>query len=445
MRFALGSRRNFVVVEWLFGVGVVASIIHAYLFLRSDGFLPPPFYFNYDDTLMDGYNTAYWAFQGGIYDVWRSIYPPVSFAWFKLFAMPRCYVGSEAYWRACDWWLVTMLVGFTIGNAVLVWCMYRRHRRATALPRAIAVGFGMPMLFALERGNLIVPAFTFFVLAFGNLLPQARLRWLAAGMAANFKPYLIAAIFAVLLRRRWRWFEGALLGCVLVYLISWIIVGDGSPMQVFRNTVVFADSDRTADWSVAYYPSSYIPLHSFLANSRAPLSRMLGSAPMEFAGWFLPVITRISQLMGVLGAAAIWLRPSLFPATRSIAFAVIIALTAQETGGYAVCFVAFLVFFEEGSGWCVRTALVLCYLLSLCADVVLVQLDVQLGLESYLGGRPVTASYGLTLGTLVRPLMLLMIMNLLSAATLHRLLLTLHGEGRLAIPWRARPSYAAQP
>lgn len=445
MRVALRPRRIFVIVEWLFGAAIVASIIHAYLFLLSDGFLPPPFYFNYDDTFMDGYNTAYWAFQSGTYDTWRSIYPPISFAWFKLFAMPRCYVGSEAYWRTCDWWLMTMLIGFTIGNALLVWRMYRRHRRATALPRAIAVGFGMPMLFALERGNLIILAFTFFVLAFGNLLPQARWRWLAAGMAANFKPYLISAIFAVLLRRRWRWFEGALVGCVLVYLVSWIIVGDGSPMQVFRNTIVFADSDRTADWSVAYYPSSYIPLHSFLGNSRAPLSRILGSTPMEFAGWFLPTVTRLSQLLGLLGAAAIWLRPALFPATRGVALATIIALTAQETGGYAVCFVTFLVFFEEGSGWCRRLALVLCYMLSLCADIVLVELDVQLGLESYLGGRPVTASYGLTLGTLVRPLMLLMVMNLLSLATLHRLLTALHAEGRLTIPWRARPSYAAQP
>lgn len=437
-------QRLVLALEWFLGLAVVAGLIHAYVYLQTDGVLPPPFYFAYNDTFMDGFNTAYWAAEGGAYDIWLSIYPPISFAFLKLFSMSRCYIGSNVYWRTCDWYFPAVLIAFSVLNIGLVYAMYRKDRRATAIPRTIAVALGMPMLFALERGNLIIPTFTFFVLATGNLLPQARLRWLSAAIAVNFKPYLIAAVFAVLLRRRWRWFEGAVLATVLVYAVTWTIIGDGSPMQVYRNTVTFAESGRTSDWTVAYYPSSYIPLHDFLANSPTPLLRMLGSFPLDFASWFLPAITRFTQAFAVLAAAVIWLRPGLFPATRAVALAIMIALTAQETGGYAVCFATFLVFFEEGQGWCRIGALILCYALSICVDFIVVQLDVLVSVESFLGGRPVTASYGLTLGTLIRPLGLLLVMNLLSLATVHRFVAVLRAEGRLVIPWRASRAYAAQ-
>lgn len=436
---ARGTRRKRLRLglEWVLGALVLASIANAYLFFRTNGFLPPPFFFNYLDSLMDGYNTAAWAFRPGAYDIWRSIYPPISFAWFHLFATPSCYVGTEVYARDCDWWLRTAMVLFFFGNTVLVWVMYRRHHRPTALPRAIAVGFGMPMLYALERANLIIPAFTFFALAYGPLLRSARLRWIAAACAANFKPYLVVGIVATLLRRQWRWFEGAVVACVLVYLVSWIIVRDGTPLQVVRNTIIFADASRAAEWPVSYYASSYIPLHTFLNESRAPLIRLIGTDPIDFADWFLPLFMRATQALTMVAAAAIWLRPGLFPKTRGIALAVMFALSAQETGAYAMCFVLFLLFFERMEGFCLTTALIIGYLLSLCVDYFLVQLDLQVMMESFLAGRRVTASYGLTVGTIIRPAGLLLIMDLLSIATLTKLVSTLAAERRLRFPWRS--------
>ncbi|WP_374944714.1 hypothetical protein [Sphingomonas sp.] len=423
--------------RWVEGVGaavLIGTIVNAYLFLRTNGFLPPPFFFNYRDSLMDGYNTAAWSFRNGAYEIWRSVYPPISFAWFKLFATGSCYAGSEVFARDCDWWLRTAMLGFFFGNVVLVWVAYRRTNRATALPRAIAVGLGMPMLYALERANLIIPAFTFFVLAYGPLVKSARWRWVCAAAAANFKPYLLAAIFSTLLRRQWRWFEGAIVACVVVYVVTWLIVGDGTPMQILRNTVIFADSGRIADWPVAHYPSSYLPLHAFLGESKGPLVKLLGSGPLDLAAWLLPVLMRGSQVLAMAAAAAIWVKPELFPRTRSAALAVMVALSLQETGGYAVCFAMFLVFFEEGRGFCRIAALLIAYLLNMCYDYFLVQLDFQLMVESYLGGRPVSASYGLSVGTLLRPAGLLLIMDLLAFATLHRLWAALRAEGRVRMP-----------
>ena len=52
------------------------------------------------------------------------------------------------------------------------------------------MGLGLPMLYALERGNLLILCFTCFVLGYGDLLRQRWLRCLALASAMNFKPYL---------------------------------------------------------------------------------------------------------------------------------------------------------------------------------------------------------------------------------------------------------------
>jgi hypothetical protein len=388
---------------------------------------------------MDGINTAMWAHLPGAYDVWRSIYPPLSFVWLKIFSLSQCYADADGFSiRDCDWVFRYTMWGFFFLNLPLIYLMYRRTDGRTAVPRAIAVGLGLPMLFALERGNLVIPCFTFFALGHGPFLRSARLKWLCVAMTVNFKPYLIGPVFASLLRRRWRWFEGCVVSIILVYAVSYVLYGSGSPMEVIENMIIFAESGREADWSVSYYASSYVSLTGFL-ESDFPLMIRLGSWQIEFWSWALPWIIHFGQAMVVLAGIATLLQPGAIPRYRMAALATLFAVCSQETGGYAQVFALFLVFFERWQGPMRIIALSGAYLLCMTADYVIAPFMGHVVQESYAGNRPVDAAYGVGIGSIARPGILLLIMISLSIATIGDALKAYRARGGHLMPSRLKP------
>ena len=90
------------IIETLLALAVVASFGWTALVFHRTGYLPQPFVFDTNDTFMDWFNTAYWAHHPGAYDIWQSIYPPLSFVFLKLVGLPGCYLDSPFYARDCD-------------------------------------------------------------------------------------------------------------------------------------------------------------------------------------------------------------------------------------------------------------------------------------------------------------------------------------------------------
>ena len=106
--------------------------------------------------------------------------------------------------RECDFAGVWTLLAFFALNFPIVYLTYRHNPdRASAGFRTLALCAGLPMLYALERGNLIIPCFTFFALGYGKVLRSAKLRWIAVAFTVNFKPYLVLTLLPQLFRRRW--------------------------------------------------------------------------------------------------------------------------------------------------------------------------------------------------------------------------------------------------
>ncbi|MGQ2930255.1 MAG: hypothetical protein ACT6Q3_07275, partial [Sphingopyxis sp.] len=91
------------VPEALLALAVVASSAWTLRFFLEFGYLPQPFVFDTNDTFMDWFNTAYWANNPGIYNVWRSIYPPLSFVFLDATSLPGCYLHNSFTARDCDW------------------------------------------------------------------------------------------------------------------------------------------------------------------------------------------------------------------------------------------------------------------------------------------------------------------------------------------------------
>ncbi len=417
MSAAPARRRNTRRFELLLCVPIFASIVYTIWFLLKYHYLPQPFFYEPSGTWMDWYSLTQWSQHHGAYDVAQTIYPPLSFVLMKLFAIPHCYdlTYSEEV-RPCDWLGGVALTLMWVANFPLTYLSFRKIDRATALPRAFALAFGFPMLFAFERGNLLLFCYACMVLAYGPLLKSARLRWLFAGIAVNFKVYLVAALLAPLLRRRWLAVEGAVIATVLVYLVTWYILGEGSPAQLIRNLGNYSGGFGAAALLDLWFPSSYIPVRLLLDGS-FPVYVILGSYEASIVLIIVTVLTRGVQAMILLASAAAWLRPEAVPQHRLVYLAISLALSASEAGGYTQVLLILFVFMESWRGIARPIAIVIAYVLCISFDITLGGAP-PLVRDSFLGNTYVIAEYGFGLMSLLRPGLMLTMAALLAGVTI---------------------------
>jgi len=414
-------------IEAALGVAMVAALIGVAWFFVEFGYLPPPFFHDIDDTFMDWYNTVFWGFQGGTYSNWLSIYPPLSFVLLNLVSNRACYEISPDFGRACDPSGVVVLVLFFVLNLFILLKIYTKADRRTAMARTIAVGLGMPMLFALERGNLVLPCFTVFILGHGRLLRSAWQRWLCFALSVNFKPYLVLPIVADVIRGRWRAAEGCMVACLLVYLVSFIIIGKGTPMEFIINSIGFEGKPIALSINGVEYSSNFVPALDLL-QTILPIMHFMGSRPMELMEFWIPLLTRLGEMGVVLCfAAALW-RPSALTGHRLATLSMTLVIILINPGGYSQIFLIFLVFLERWEGAALGTAILAAYGLCLPADFEFLTISQPIK-QGYLSQRTVIYDLGLTVGEFVRPGLILLIQYALVAASLRDL-------------WKAGPARA---
>lgn len=405
-------------IEWLFAASVVGGAIYCVAHLLVEGYFPAPLFYDSTDTWMDWFNTAAYAVNGGAYAAWNSIYPPLSFVFLRLTSIDSCFVAVEpGFARRCDWLGVATLHGFYVANILIVSLAYLRIDRRTALPRSLAMAFGLPMLTALDRGNLVVVCFTCFALAYSPLLGSSRAKAIAAGLAINFKVYLIAAVLPHLLRRRWRWVEMALLSTVFVYLVTYAWYGSGTPGEIIRNIAEFAEGGDATNFLDGWAAGTYKPVLNLLTNPVSPIINLLGSSTVEVLVVVIPLLVVLAQGLIVVAAAAAALRPESVPVFRLTNLGVCLALMTSESTSYTNAFVLFLVFMERWRGPARITALIAAYLLALPLDVLMFRLP-PINRHAFFIDREIFVAYAVTYGPLVRPGLLLAIGGAIGCATI---------------------------
>ncbi len=409
--------------ELILTVTIVAGAVYIALFFYQWRFLPQPFTYDPSQTFMDWVTTAFYAHRPGAYGVWGTVYPPLSFAFLKIFSNSSCYstdliFGTNASTATleCDRVSQISIVGFYVINVFLTFLCLRRSDPSTAVLRTIAIACGLPMLFTLERGNLIMPCYTFFMLGHARILRPAWLRWLSLAMSINFKPYLALTVLPYGVLRRWRWLEGCGLATLLVYLVTYAIVGEGSPMEIFKNQALWLESTSGDLWWNLFYSTTYMSWFRAIHGSY-PILLFFDSRPLDLASFVIPLVIRIGQVGVIAAMAAAWFRPGAATAYRLAALGLSLVLTASNPGGYTELFIVFMVFFERWKGVAPVIALVAAYLISIPVDHI-VTVTVSAPQESWLGKREVINTYGISLGQFVRPGLLLIIQYALSAATL---------------------------
>ncbi|WP_174278580.1 hypothetical protein [Sphingomonas bacterium] len=408
--------RSFRTIEQALALAVVAGAAWSVGHLLVRGWLPQPFYPDPADYWMDWFHTAWWSRHDGAYDRWRTLYPPVSFMLLRALSLPRCYLdGNDAAVRGCDWVGTIALHGWYVLDVLLIAATFTVQDRRTAVPRAVALTLGLPMLNALDRGNLILVCLACFVLAHGPLLRGVRSRSLALGLTINLKVYLIATAFAVLPHGRWRVFGGALLATGGVYLLSWACWGAGDPVALAGNLIGWSVHLRevTSLWDI-WYSTAYGPVVAALNGSLVPL----GPGWTRGLAAVIPPVVHGVQVLILVAAVVAARQPATVSPQRLLNLATLIALVTSDGGGYAQVLTIFLTFSERPRGIGVRVALIVGYLLSVPVDLGLVHIVTRAAGDGVHAG-PIVADYWLTLGQLLRPAGVLVLASALSCATIH--------------------------
>jgi hypothetical protein len=349
---------------------------------------------------MDWFNVAYYANRPGTYDVWHSVYPPLSFVFLRLFSVHRCY-GDPFNARDCDWiGTATLLVSYA-ADCGLAALAFRRRNRASALPRSLAFALGLPLLFTLERGNLILVCLIPFILAYGDMLGSAASRALAMAMTINFKPYLMVPALALAVRRDWRGLELAGLATLALYLLTLMLFGSGSLAALLENTTIFAAFVSGQFWGQSYYSTSYSTLLA-ISDSPLPILTFVSSRVVETVLWLIPVLITASQIIAFVGLVAAWLQPRAVSFARNAVLLMGAHFVTQSPGGYTLTFLVFLVFLETGRRPGQIVALVAAYALSINYDLIIATV-VDGNATSWLSGRATHVNFGLAIGQFVRP------------------------------------------
>ncbi len=411
-------------VETVGALLILIGLWRVYSLFMSNGYLGPPFVFDVGDTFMDWFNTAYYAHNGHAYDIWRTIYLPLSFVVTGLFGDPTCYDRAPYDARDCDvfgiYFILFMYVVCVVVTALSLW----RQDRSTAVQRSIAIAAGGPLLYALERGQLIMLTYIAFVLLYGGLLRSRKWFVATAAFMANTKVYMVFPLLALPIKRDWRLFEYCALGALALYLVTILIVGAGTPFELIGNLVNWFGVRLGTVWDEMLYTTTYKPLLQ-LDVYQYPVRDYIDQRWVDAGIVFIQGYVLGSRLVCWACIALAWLYPKSISTTRLIFFILMQSFINQNPGGYSITLIVFLVFMEKARSPATVLAIICAYLMSVPGDWTLVKLfDAER--QSWLSGRLVMSEYVVPWGALVRPgiiAILLWALAIDSLINVHRMML----------------------
>jgi hypothetical protein len=236
----------------------IAGCIYFWLSFTENGYLPSPFVYDKADTFMDFFNPMYWADEPGRYTDWDSVYPPLNFLFLKgarwlLFGQVH---ESDAFTlRDSAKPLIPYIVAAFAAAPLFVF-RYDLWRGFTSAQKSllfITFLLSPPMLFSIERGNLIIFALGFLALA---LARPGWMRTLAIGMLINIKPYFALYLVAFAISQRPKELVSCTMMAGAIFLISGIML-DEHFLEFVQNLLQFSqDQNLFSPREVLALPSS---------------------------------------------------------------------------------------------------------------------------------------------------------------------------------------------
>jgi len=398
-------RQNFLTAALLlFTLLEILWIGHVTHFVRQQGYLPAPFFMDKSDTFMDFFHPLYWSDHPGRYDDWRSVYPPLNFLILKtlklLFWGVRDFPDAFRL-RQLGTMPVACLVLLYFGSvlAVLFSPWYRRYGTGQRILLFFVIVLSAPLLFSLERGNLVILCLPALLLAFSEK------RWVAVlgtALLINLKPYFVLLLARYAVRRDGRGLLDALLASAGIFLVTGLLVDPNFPYML-QNLFSFArDDDLFSGKGLLSFPTS-VSAFSLVLQHVAQKGQPFGWMTPQFMLLGAQAIS-IAKAVALLFALMTLCKKGgeTDEAHLMILLLLLILNAGVSVGGYSILFllVVLPLFFEMRRGWLYILLVALMYVPLDAIAVYARDAGVQ---YSYISERPVHVVWELGLGGVLRP------------------------------------------
>lgn len=318
----------------------IVGVIYYACFFYGAGYLPAPFIYDKSDTFMDFFHVMYWSNEPGRYTEWQSVYPPINFLFMKIVGW--LFLGNADFVDGFDirgssvglqcFIVVSYLVMPAVAMASDLWRNFSRQDKR--LLYFIWV-LSTPVLFGMERGNLLIFCLPFLALA----LTQSRFRLLAIAILINIKPYFALFILAPVAALCWSDMIVLVMLAGAIFVFSGLLL-DPNFLYFLQNLIDFGQSDTVfSGREVLSLPSSVAAFpYAFLAALNAGLRSRI-----DFS--FVGHIVSYANLIVILGTLV-----SVFLAGRRLTqqqiTGILLVMTSNLgvwVGGYSMAFYLLLI------------------------------------------------------------------------------------------------------
>lgn len=264
------NRQQTSTLALIFGIQAL-GFIYILWFLSKHGYLPAsPFIFNRYDSFMDFFHPLYWSDSDGRYTVWKSVYPPLNFIFLKLVKL--IFLGSAHFSESFAirasalpvvlFFVISYLLAPIVVLRTKLWLGFTGPEKALLY---FIIILSTPMLFTLERGNLII--YTLFFLSF--VLGSAGLiRIFFVAVLINLKPYLALLLIYYLIRRNWKDFWLCTLLSGMLFMVTGILL-DQHFLLFFSNFFSFSQNYAIPSMKEIMAMPSSISAYSYVLDHEA--------------------------------------------------------------------------------------------------------------------------------------------------------------------------------
>lgn len=381
--------------------------------LLDKGYLPSPFFYDKSDSYMDLFNPIYWSCAGGAYEKWRTIYPPLPFLLLKFFYIsPKdliCLVPSELRAIGSSSLFAINLIYLTGCIAVFFTKAWRDLNADLIVLTLLVTLLSTPMLFALERGNLILLAPFFLAII---LSEKEYTKASALAVLINLKPYFAMLLLAYPLKKDFRGGGIAVLLSGLVFLITGILFDDHF-FLFFQNIFNFSQQSSFSGRELIGFPSSISAFAYFLKipNVFNVISKFLNPEVIKQVSVLIEILKWSSLVYAIITIA----RKSIFLTENEViaTLLVIISNLGVWVGGYTLLlyFTLIPILSMMRFRW---LYLLILAVIAMPLDLIVLS-SANIGQQySYLSDSLVNVNWTLGLGSLLRPIINLLLLYLLS-------------------------------
>ncbi|WP_449095360.1 MULTISPECIES: hypothetical protein [unclassified Rhizobium] len=395
-------------VTWVLVLALVVQLCavgYYATYLRHYGYLPSPFVYDKSDTFMDLYNTLWWAGDDGRYSVWGSVYPPLNFLILKVIRVlsyPNLQIALPAELRQLQLGPAIFLCALHLLAPFVVVSFpgWKIGTPAFRIAVAVVVAISPPLLFSMERGNLIIICLFLLPFVFDE---KSNVRTVAIALLINIKPYFAVLLFGFLIAGDIRRFLQATAFAGAIFIFTGLALDANFPLFL-TNLIGFAQNDTVLSGrEVLALPSSISAfshtLDTIVRSSTSPRIYVNGVTQLSTAIELVKTTALLATLTLVICA-----RRHLSAQEIMVALLAIVVNAGVWVGGYSQIFyfACIPVFF----GMRLRTLhIALVAMMFMPLDLITLANNQLNPSWAYLSNSIVDVVWQIGLGSLIRPML----------------------------------------